>query len=191
MTSVVGRPSGGPAQPGTRSCRRPPRPAQVTAQLDATQQSEVKVGDHVTITLPSDQTTPGVVTSVGTVATAPSPADPAAADRRRGLVGQLRAREHADHRGRRHPTDPSATGTLDQAPVQVTITTATVNNALVVPVDALLARERAVTRSKSPGGRRPPPGPGVAGAFRRRRRTGPGERPGALSRPAVSWCPKL
>jgi hypothetical protein len=37
------------------------------------------------------------------------------------------------------PTDPAATGTLDQAPVQVAITTATVRQALVVPVNALLA----------------------------------------------------
>ena len=45
---------------------------QVIAQLDAAQQSEVSVGDQVTITLPDNQTTPGVVTSVGTVATTPS-----------------------------------------------------------------------------------------------------------------------
>ena len=38
------------------------------------------------------------------------------------------------------PSDPSATGTWDQAPVQVTITTGSVQNALIVPVDALLAQ---------------------------------------------------
>jgi len=37
------------------------------------------------------------------------------------------------------PTDPAATGNLDQAPVTVSITTASVKDALVVPVDALLA----------------------------------------------------
>ena len=37
------------------------------------------------------------------------------------------------------PTDPAATGSLDQAPVNVSITTASVSNVLVVPVDALLA----------------------------------------------------
>jgi hypothetical protein len=37
------------------------------------------------------------------------------------------------------PTNPRATGTLDQAPVQVAITTRTVHNGLVVPVNALLA----------------------------------------------------
>jgi len=38
------------------------------------------------------------------------------------------------------PSVPAATGTWDQAPVQVGITTASVHNALVVPVTALLAR---------------------------------------------------
>ena len=38
------------------------------------------------------------------------------------------------------PSDPAATGTWDQAPVQVGITTASVPNALVVPVTALLAQ---------------------------------------------------
>jgi hypothetical protein len=38
------------------------------------------------------------------------------------------------------PSRPAATGKWDQAPVQIGITTATVRNALVVPVAALLAR---------------------------------------------------
>jgi hypothetical protein len=37
------------------------------------------------------------------------------------------------------PSDPAATGTWDQAPVQITITTTGVRGALVVPVTALLA----------------------------------------------------
>jgi len=41
-------------------------------------------------------------------------------------------------------TDPSAAGSLDQAPVTVNITTGSVKNVLAVPVGALLAR--------SPGG---------------------------------------
>ena len=39
-----------------------------------------------------------------------------------------------------NPTDPAATGTWDQASVNVTITTGTVTNALVVPVAALRAQ---------------------------------------------------
>ena len=41
----------------------------VTIALDASDQSEVKVGDSVTVTLPDGTTTLGVVSSVGTVAT--------------------------------------------------------------------------------------------------------------------------
>jgi multidrug efflux pump subunit AcrA (membrane-fusion protein) len=37
-------------------------------------------------------------------------------------------------------TDPKAAGNLTQVPVQVTITTGSVNNVLIVPVDALLAQ---------------------------------------------------
>ena len=37
------------------------------------------------------------------------------------------------------PSDPSAMGHLDEAPVTVAITTASVPSTLVVPVDALLA----------------------------------------------------
>jgi multidrug efflux pump subunit AcrA (membrane-fusion protein) len=40
-------------------------------------------------------------------------------------------------------TDPRAAGTLDQAPVTVSITTDSVRNALAVPVTALLARSPA------------------------------------------------
>jgi hypothetical protein len=38
-----------------------------------------------------------------------------------------------------NPTQPQATGKWDQAPVNVTITTSTVRNVLVVPVAALLS----------------------------------------------------
>jgi hypothetical protein len=38
------------------------------------------------------------------------------------------------------PSDPRATGTWDQAPVQVGITTDSVPDALVVPITALLAQ---------------------------------------------------
>ena len=43
----------------------------VTIALDAAQQTEVKDGEQVTITLPDGATTPGVVSQVSTVATAP------------------------------------------------------------------------------------------------------------------------
>ena len=113
---------GAPAQAGQPELTVTSTARQVSIALNADQQSEVAVGDKVTITLPNNQTTPGVISSVGTVA---------AAGQNGGsptitvLV---------------NPTDPAATGTWDQAPVNVTITTGSVTDALVVPVDALLAQ---------------------------------------------------
>jgi hypothetical protein len=133
---------GAPAQPGATVLQATSTTRAVIVQLDATQQSEVKVGDHVTITLPDNQTTPGVVTSVGTVATSPSSGSG-------GGSGSSGGGSSSSSSGSGStptiqvdvtPTDPAATGTLDQAPVNVTIITGTVNNALVVPVDALLAQ---------------------------------------------------
>jgi hypothetical protein len=108
---------------------------QVTIALAASEQSSVKVGDPVTITLPSNETTPGVVSSVGTVAKSPAG---------KGGEGGGGAPENGEEGG---PTievdvalrDPSASGHLDEAPVSVSITTASIPSALVVPVDALLA----------------------------------------------------
>jgi hypothetical protein len=94
---------------------------QVTVELDAARQSEVKAGDKVTITLPNNRTTPGVVSSVGGVASS------AQAGQTPKIEVHVRL------------TDQAAGGHLDQAPVTVSITTATVKDALVVPVNALLA----------------------------------------------------
>ncbi|HEV7525523.1 MAG TPA: peptidoglycan-binding domain-containing protein [Acidimicrobiia bacterium] len=99
----------------------------VMIDLDATQQSEVKAGDPVTITLPDQRTTPGVVWSVGTVATAASSDTPTGSTANPTIAVEV------------VPTDPAATGTLDKAPVTVAITTATAKNVLAVPVNALLA----------------------------------------------------
>jgi hypothetical protein len=99
----------------------------VSVALDADLQSEVKAGDQVTITLPNGSTTPGAVTSVGTVATAPS--------NNPGGTGSSTPTVPVTIQ----PTNPAATGSLDQAPVQVAITTTTVQDALTVPVNALLA----------------------------------------------------
>jgi hypothetical protein len=96
----------------------------VTIPLDASQQSEVKAGDAVSVTLPDGTTTPGVVSSVGTVATTTSG--------QQGPVTTIPVQVNL--------TDPKAAGSLDQAPVTVNITTATAKNVLVVPVGALLAQ---------------------------------------------------
>jgi hypothetical protein len=125
VTSVT--PSeGSPVQPGAvlaiSSIRRV-----VTIALDASQQTSVKVGDPVLITLPDNSTTPGRVSFVGTVATAPS------SDQNAG--GSSTPTIEVDVA----PDDPAATGRLDQAPVDVSITTATARDVLAVPVNALVA----------------------------------------------------
>jgi hypothetical protein len=102
---------------------------QVSIALDATDQSEVAVGDKVTITLPNNETTPGVISSVGAVATTPLSSSSASSEPSNPTITVLV-----------NPTDPTATGTWDQASVNVTITTGTVTNALVVPVVALRAQ---------------------------------------------------
>jgi hypothetical protein len=112
------------AQPGQPVLSATSTARQVSIALDAAQQSEVSVGDRATITLPNNRTTPGIVSSVGTVATAP----PAGSSDSSPTIAVL-----VD------PTDSAATGTWDQAPVNVTITTGSVSNALVVPVNALVA----------------------------------------------------
>ena len=91
---------------------------QVVVNLDASEQTEVKVGDRVQITLPDGNVTPGVVSGIGTVASSGS--DP--------TLPVYITLKH-----------PQAAGRLDQAPVTVQITTAKIKNALIVPVDALLA----------------------------------------------------
>ena len=117
VTGSLGGPASGPVLAATSDRRV------VTIPLDASQQSEVKTGDPVTVTLPDGTTTPGVVSAVGTVATT-SGAGQNAITTIPVYVTLVR---------------PSAAGTLDQAPVTVNITTATTRNALVVPVGALLA----------------------------------------------------
>ncbi|HXW80962.1 MAG TPA: peptidoglycan-binding protein, partial [Acidimicrobiales bacterium] len=98
---------------------------QVQIALDASQESDVAVGDQVSIVMPDNSTTPGVVSYVGTVATTPSSQN--------GGSGSPTIEVNVT------PTDPAATGNLDDLPVNVWITQASVPNAYVVPVDALTA----------------------------------------------------
>jgi peptidoglycan hydrolase-like protein with peptidoglycan-binding domain len=118
VPATLGGQAGGPVAQATSTTR------QVTVQLPATEQAQVKVGDQVVITLPDNSTTPGKVTSIGTVATTPS-----------GSAGNSTPTITVDIT----PANPAATGTLDQAPVQVSIITQSTPNALVVPVTALLS----------------------------------------------------
>ena len=71
VTSVPVQPGGG-AQPGETVLQGTSTTRQVQVALDAAQQSSMAVGNKVSITLPNNQTTPGVVSSVATVASCPS-----------------------------------------------------------------------------------------------------------------------
>ena len=118
VTGSLGDPASGPVLRATSTQHV------VTISLDASEQSEVKAGDNVTVTLPDGKTTPGAVSSVGKVATTSG----SAANATTTIPVQVKL------------THPKAAGNLDQAPVTVNITTSSVHHALVVPVGALLAQ---------------------------------------------------
>jgi multidrug efflux pump subunit AcrA (membrane-fusion protein) len=99
----------------------------VTISLDAAQQAEVTAGDKVTVTLPDGMTTPGTVSWVGRVATASSGGS-GGSDAAATIPVTVTL------------THTAVAGSLDQAPVTVNITTGSVQNALAVPVGALLAQ---------------------------------------------------
>jgi hypothetical protein len=145
--TTLSAPLGGSTQTGQTVMQGSSTTRQVQVALDASQQTDVAVGDKVTIILPNDQTTPGVVSSVGTVATCPSSSgaggssSSSAAPRTDTCSsGSSGSSTPPSITVDVTPSDPPVTGTWDQAPVQVTITTASVPSALVVPVTALLAQ---------------------------------------------------
>jgi hypothetical protein len=106
----------------------------VSIPLDVSQQTSVRVGDRVLVTLPDSSTTPGVVSSLGRVATTPasSQGDSSGGS---GSGGSATPTIEVDVR----LLHPAAAGSLDQAPVSVSITTASVRDVLAVPVNALVA----------------------------------------------------
>jgi hypothetical protein len=123
VTGRLGGPASGPVMQATSERRV------VTVPLDVSAQPEVKAGDTVTVTLPNGTTTPGVVSSVGTVAT--STPD----------QGQGQGQGPTTIPVQVNLTDPKAAGTLDQAPVTVNITTGTSPGpVLAVPMTALVAQ---------------------------------------------------
>ena len=99
----------------------------VTVSLEADHQDLIRKGDAVTVELPDGSTAPGHVSDVGRVAHAgergniPGETSPATID----VTVTL--------------DDPSAAGSLDQAPVTVKVVTSAHENVLAVPVSALVA----------------------------------------------------
>lgn len=122
---------GAVAQPGTTVLTATSTTPVVTIDLDPAEQTDVRDGDRVTITLPDGSDTPGVISSVGTVASTPS------SD---GSPGSTGAGSSPTITVEVIPAHPRAVAGLTSAPVTVTITTGSASNVLVVPVDALIAQ---------------------------------------------------
>ena len=116
--------SGTPAEQGVSVLSATSTTRQVSIELDAAKQGLVEVEDRVTITLPDGATTPGEVSRVGTVATTPSETE--------DTSPTIPVRVTLTH--------PGSIGQLDQAPVLVSITTDSVENALSVPVTAIVGK---------------------------------------------------
>ena len=114
---------GGSAQPGTQVAQATSDTLEVEVNLDPSQQREVKTGDRAQITLPDNTSVAGKVDRLGRVAQTGQ--DPNAG-------ATIPAYIRLDH--------PRQARSLDQAPVQVAITTKGVANALSVPVTAIVGR---------------------------------------------------
>ena len=141
--TTVPAPLGGGSQAGQTVLQATSTVRQVQVALDASQQTNLAVGDKVTITLPNNRITPGVVSSVGAVASCPAGSGPGGSRSSSAGPGTDTCSSSSATPTITVdviPSEPGATGTWDQAPVQIGITTARVPSALVVPVTALLAQ---------------------------------------------------
>jgi len=117
---------GGAAVPGAQALSATSDTLHVQVNLDPSDQGQVRLGDPAQITLPGTTAVNGKVDGFGRIAEAP-------------------AGQGAGAAGATIPTfigldDPRLAGGLDRAPVGVEITTAGVDDALSVPVTALVGR---------------------------------------------------
>jgi multidrug efflux pump subunit AcrA (membrane-fusion protein) len=117
---------GGAALPGTPVAHATSDTLEVQVALDPSQPGVVKAGDRVQITLPDNTSVAGTVDRIGRVAQVPAGQSTGAG------AAIIPAYIGLDNPGR-------ARG-LDQAPVQVEITTKGVENALNVPVTAIFGK---------------------------------------------------
>jgi hypothetical protein len=116
----------------------------VLIALDVSYESQVQVGDKVSVTLPDGSQTSGVVSSVGTVAsssTSTSGSAPTGQSSTTTIPVTVAL------------SDPRAAGSLDQAPVTVYITTGSAQDVLTVPVSALVAQASGVYEVEVVGSR--------------------------------------
>jgi peptidoglycan hydrolase-like protein with peptidoglycan-binding domain len=115
---------GGTARPGARVLDATSDVLEVQVALDPSQQDEVKPGDPARITLPDNTSVTGTVARLGRVAQVLAGQDTGAGP------ATIPAYLSLDH--------PERARGLDEAPVQVNITTDGVENALNVPVTAIV-----------------------------------------------------
>ncbi len=109
--------------------------AVVTVELDPSKQREAKVGEHVTVELPSGRTVGGRISTVSSIAQLPggTPGNGSGGGANTNGSGSSAVPVTITLRGR-------ASGKrLDQAPVSVNFAAARARNVLTVPVTALLA----------------------------------------------------
>ena len=142
----AGAPVGGGAGGGTVLTATSTTPI-VVVDLDVSQEYLVKPGDAVSIVMPDGTSTAGGhIETVGTVATCPGGSGIGAGGGASGSAGQSPCESGGSGTASAatvtvaitlDSTPPGAT--FDQAPVNVNITTQTVDNVLAVPVNALLA----------------------------------------------------
>jgi hypothetical protein len=128
---------GGAATPGTTVLTGSSLTPVVTMDLDASMQTQVAAGNKVSITLPDGSVTPGEISSISTTSTSSSSSSSSSSSANgSGNSGSSAATITVVV----SLASPKAAGSLNQAPVQVTITTGSVSDVLIVPVDALLAQ---------------------------------------------------
>ncbi|MFI5892940.1 peptidoglycan-binding protein [Actinoplanes sp. NPDC051513] len=125
VAAQVGGPATGDA--GNRLLDATSTNAAVTLAVPVTDTHLVHLHDAVTVTLPAGDTVPGRVTELSTVATQPSENDP-------GRGSQLPTVAARVTLGRQ-----VAGADLDQAPVEVHVTSDSVEDVLAVPITALVA----------------------------------------------------
>jgi peptidoglycan hydrolase-like protein with peptidoglycan-binding domain len=117
---------GGYAGPGAPVLSATSDTLHVQVDLDPSQQGEVEKGDRARVTLPGNTSVAGRVAGFGRVAQTPDGQGGQAADATIPTFISL--------------DDPAKAGGLDKAPVEVDITTNGVDNALSVPVTALVGK---------------------------------------------------
>jgi peptidoglycan hydrolase-like protein with peptidoglycan-binding domain len=142
----VAVPLGTAAQPGMAIAQATSTARQVEVDLEPSQAEGVKVGDGASITLPNNRTTPGMVGRIGTLvsddgsdsgSSSGSGSDSDSSSESGGGSGPPSAATVPVFIKLKHL---SAARGIQEAPVQVSIVTGRITNALSVPVTALLAQ---------------------------------------------------